>query len=94
MEFINIGGKKWNRRQKKASLKRGWQHKISILSTCRRGSKSHSGGSCYANLEVSQDTKRQRRMLVTISRKHCMQNCYVVKGGKTLYSSMRWIASV
>ncbi|HAS8597809.1 TPA: hypothetical protein I7783_07390 [Vibrio vulnificus] len=44
VEFINIGGKKWNRRQKKASLKRGWQHKISILSTCRRGSKSHSEG--------------------------------------------------
>ncbi|EGR0057669.1 hypothetical protein EWS92_01250 [Vibrio vulnificus] len=30
--------------KKKASLKRGWQHKISILSTCRRGSKSHSEG--------------------------------------------------
>ncbi|EGQ8174312.1 hypothetical protein D3N24_01505 [Vibrio vulnificus] len=44
VEFINIGEEKWNRRQKKASLKRGWQHKISILSTCRRGSKSHSEG--------------------------------------------------
>ena len=29
---------------KKASLKTGWQHKILILLTCRRGSNSHSEG--------------------------------------------------